>query len=191
MLENTSGILFVVSAPSAGGKTTIINKLIELLHGKLRKVVTCTTRNKRAGEMEGVDYYFLSEEEYSQHLENGAFIESASVYGNSYGVFKKELETPGHKIISLDSKGVENFKKMGVKATYILIAPPSLEVLKERLHGRGSESREEVAARLKEAERELSQKDLFDKIVINDCLEDAINALKNNIIGEIENEEAK
>ena len=190
MFEKSSDSLFVISAPSAGGKTTIINRLVELLDGDLKRVVTCTTRSKREGEVDGIDYYFLSKKAYQNYLETGAFLESATVYGNSYGVLKKEIEAAGHKIISLDSKGVENFKKLGIKATYVLIAPPSLEALKKRLHGRGSESPKEVAARLQEAERELSQKDLFDHVVINDCLEEATLALKHIIIGETTNEKA-
>ncbi|MCH9617662.1 MAG: Guanylate kinase [Chlamydiia bacterium] len=188
MFNNSKDRLFVISAPSAAGKTTIINRLISLLGGSLHRVITCTTRKPRDGEVHNVDYNFLSPESYNKLLKEGAFIEHASVYGNHYGVLHADLNKPGLKVISVDSKGIENFKTLGVKASYILIMPPSLEVLKQRLLKRDTESPEDIELRMAEAKKELEQSSLYDHIIINDNLEEAIDALQTIITGDIENE---
>ena len=121
-------------------------------------------------------------------LDEGAFIEHASVYGNHYGVLHAELDKPGLRIISLDSKGVENFKKAEVKASYILITPPSLETLRERLLKRGTESSQDIDLRMAEAKNELEQASLYDHIITNDNLEEAVNAIHTIITGDIEDE---
>ena len=177
--------LFVISAPSAGGKTTIIERLTKQLGGALKRVITCTTRAPREGEKEGVHYKFLSREKFEKLLSEGAFIEHAQVYGNWYGVLKADIEAKGRKIISLDSKGVENFQKMKVKASYILIVPPSIEELRRRLEARASESKEEMDLRLAEAKKEMEQADEFDHVVVNDKLDKAIEHCKNIIMGEL------
>ena len=176
--------IFVISAPSAGGKTTIIKRLISLLSESLSRVITCTTREKRDGEVHGVDYKFMSVDEYQKLLGAGDFAENAEVYGNYYGVLKEDLFSEGHKIISLDSKGVENFKKSGIKAKYILVTPPSLEVLKQRLIKRGSETEEQVEIRLAEAKKEMDQAKDFDYVVVNGELDKAIDDCKKIIMGE-------
>ena len=94
--------LFIVSAPSAGGKTTIIKNLISSLNGLLTRVVTCTTRNKRPEEIDGSDYRFLSEQEFLKLIEKKVFLEHSIVYGNYYGVLKSDLSGPGNKVLSLD-----------------------------------------------------------------------------------------
>lgn len=175
--------LYVISAPSAGGKTTIVQRLVSLIDG-LSRVVTCTTRKKRDGEVHGVDYRFLSKLEFRELLLRGAFFEHAEVYGNMYGVLKSDLIAPGKKIISLDSKGVKKFKQSNVEATYILFIPPSIEVLKKRLLSRNSEEPKDIEIRLAEAEKEIEQAMHFDHVIINDDLEKAIVESKNIIIGE-------
>ncbi len=175
--------LYVISAPSAGGKTTIVQRLVSLIDG-LSRVVTCTTRKKRDGEVHGVDYRFLSKLEFRELLLRGAFFEHAEVYGNMYGVLKSDLIAPGKKIISLDSKGVKKFKESNVEATYILFIPPSIEVLKKRLLSRNSEEPKDIEIRLAEAEKEIEQAMHFDHVIINDDLEKAIVESKNIIIGE-------
>jgi guanylate kinase len=177
--------IFVISAPSAGGKTTIIKRLISLLDGSLSRVITCTTREKRDGEIDGIHYKFMSVGVYKKLLGAGKFAENAEVYGNFYGVLKEDLFSEGHKIISLDSKGVYNFKRCGVKAKYILVTPPSLEVLRQRLAKRGSETEEEMDLRLAEAKKEMEQSKDFDFVVVNDELEKAIDDCKKIIMGEI------
>jgi len=177
--------LFVISAPSAGGKTTIVNRLVDLLKGELTRVITCTTRPKRDGEVQGVDYNFITKDEYDLYLKRGLFAENAVVYGNYYGVLKSDLEKPGIKVISLDKNGVKNFKKQGVKATYVFIIPPSLEILKERLLKRGSERPEDMEVRLYEAKKEIEATDSFDYVVINDDLDKAVTECKKIINGEM------
>jgi guanylate kinase len=188
MFNNSKDRLFVISAPSAAGKTTIINKLISLLDGSLHRVITCTTRKPREGEVHNVDYNFLSIDRYKKLLKEGAFIEHATVYGNHYGVLHTDIDKAGLKIISVDSKGIENFKKAEVKASYILIMPPSLKVLKQRLLKRDTESSEDIDLRMAEAEKELEQASLYDHIIINDNLEVAIDAIKTIITGDTEDE---
>lgn len=188
MFDNSKDKLFVISAPSAAGKTTIINRLISRLDGSLHRVITCTTRKMRDGEKQNRDYNFLSLEEYQKLLKEGAFIEHACVYGNYYGVLYEDLQKAGHKIISVDNKGIENFKKKKVKASYILITPPSLEVLKERLLKRDTETSNDINLRLAEAKNELKQASLYDHVIVNDNLEDAIAALQTIITGEITDE---
>jgi guanylate kinase len=177
--------LFVISAPSAGGKTTIIKGLLQAFKGSLHKVITCTTREKREDEVDGVDYKFISEEKFFELKEKKAFIEHSLVYGKHYGVLKSDLYMSGKKIICLDSKGVNNFKKLQIKAVYIFIVPPSLEVLKTRLVDRGSETSESIDIRLREAKMEMDQTNLFDYVVENDKLEDAIEMCRKIITGEI------
>ena len=175
--------LFVISAPSATGKTTIIQRLIKEFDGSLVKVITCTTRKKRSDEQDGIDYRFLSKERFQKFVTEGMFIEHSSVYSNLYGVLKADISKPGKKIISLDSSGVVNFKRLGVVAKYILIMPPSLEELKKRIQSRGSESEKEVNSRMEEAKKEMQEKELFDYVVVNDNLDLAIDTCKDIIIG--------
>jgi guanylate kinase len=185
MDNRSKDCLFVISAPSAAGKTTIIKELIKYFKGSLHKVLTCTTRNKRKDEIDKVDYRFISQNEFKQLQQKSAFVEYSLVYGNSYGVLKSDLNISGRRIICLDSKGVENFKKLQIDAVYILIKPPSLEKLKERLVSRGSESFETINIRLKDARAEMDQIELYDYVVINDKLEDAIDMCRKIITGEI------
>lgn len=174
MKKNTTDKLIVLSAPSATGKTTIIERLIKEFDGSLVKVVTCTTRTKREGESQGIDYRFLTKPEFKKYIQDGLFIEYSQVYNYLYGVLRRDIEAQGTKIISLDSKGVANFRKLGVVADYILIKPPSMEELKRRLEARGSENSEQMKNRLDEAEKELQSQHLFDHVVINDDLEKAV-----------------
>ena len=183
MGKTSNDKLYVVSAPSAGGKTTIVQRLVSLIHG-LSRVITCTTRKKRDGEVHGVDYRFLSKIEFRELLLQGAFFEHAEVYGNIYGVLKSDLVAPGIKIISLDSKGVKKFKDSKVEATYILFIPPSIEVLKKRLLSRNSEEPKDIEIRLAEAEKEIEQAIHFDHVIINDNLDKAIAECEKIIIGD-------
>jgi guanylate kinase len=183
MSKGINDRIYVISAPSAGGKTTIVQRLVSLVQG-LSRVITCTTRKKRDGEIHGVDYRFLSKIEFRELLLQGAFFEHSQVYGNMYGVLKSDLVVPGKKIISLDSKGVKKFKELGVEATYILIIPPTIEELKRRLLQRNSEEIKDIEIRLAEAAVEIRQANDFDYVIINDNLEKAIAECEKIIIGE-------
>ncbi|MCH9620643.1 MAG: Guanylate kinase [Chlamydiia bacterium] len=185
MHDGLNGKIFVISAPSAGGKTTIINRLIDLFGGSLKKVITCTTRAIRDGEKDGVDYRFLSVDEFDNCLKKKAFFEHAKVYGNMYGVLKEDLFAEGHRVISLDSKGVENFKKKGVEAKYILVIPPSLEVLEARIKMRASENEADMKIRLAEAKKDMEQSKAYDFVVVNDKLDKAIEDCEKIMMGEI------
>ena len=175
--------LFVISAPSAAGKTTIIQRLIKEFDGSLMKVITCTTRKKRSDEQDGIDYRFLSKETFERFSKEGKFVEQSCVYDNQYGVLKSDISKSGKKIISLDLSGVINFQVLGISAKYILIMPPSLEELRKRIQSRGSESEEEVNSRMEEAKKEIQEKELFDFVVVNDNLDQAVDMCKDIIIG--------
>ena len=183
--------LFVISAPSGAGKTTIINELLSLKELFLSKIVTCTTRIKRDKEIDGIDYKFISNDNFNKFVSEEKFIEYSEVYRNFYGVLTEDVHSIGNKIISLDLQGVKKFKEKNFSAIYILILPPNFDELKKRLLNRKTENQETIQTRLNEAEEELKQRDLYDYIVVNDDLEKAVTECKEIIIGEINNEEKK
>lgn len=178
------GILLVITAPSGTGKTTIYRKLLEK-RNDLTFSVSCTTRKCRAGEKDGVDYYFIDREEFRNRIEKGAFVEWAEVHGEHYGTEKVELERCRSSgkvcILDLDIQGALNIMKLYPEVITIFIEPPSLEELKKRLEARGTESKEDIELRLADAKKELEHKCYFQYIVVNDRIEDAVSRL-NEII---------
>lgn len=182
------GTLFVISGPAGVGKGTLVN-LLTKDDKSLALSVSCTTRGPRAGEVNGKSYFFISKEEFLQRKEGGDFLEWDEHFGNYYGTPKsfvlEQLKT--HSVIlEIDVKGAlqvkEALKGKGVKTVLIMIAPPGEEALEKRLSGRASESEEEISNRLKRAEYELSKKDEYDYVVINDDLNEAKERLEK-IIG--------
>ena len=182
-----NGNLIVISGPSGVGKSTLVKKAMEELPD-LRFSVSCTTRSPRPGEEDGKAYYFLSREEFAAKLANGEFLEHAQVFANSYGTLKSEVVnriTRGEEVIlDIDVQGAkqirqaaENDPVIKAAAQFILIAPPSLPVLKERLANRNTESEEQFKLRIEGAENELRNYRIYDYIVINDQLERAANEL--------------
>ena len=147
--------------------------------------ITCTTRPPRPGEVEGRDYFFLSEAEFNKKLELGDFLEHANVFGFNYGtsrsLVEKELKSGKHVILVIDTQGALQLKGK-VEATFIFISPPSVAELKKRLTNRGTESPETIEKRVSWARHELEMISHYDYHIINDNLSDAYNALKN-IIG--------
>ena len=184
------GRLFIISAPAGTGKTTLVNMLTEKYPQVIRNV-TCTTREKRPGEVNGKDYYFLTEEEFQKKLKAGDFLEHADVFGNHYGTSKslieKELKSGKDVILVIDTQGALQLKarlKDKVDATFIFISPPSFEELKKRLIQRRTETPEKIEKRLKTARQELEMISHYDYHIVNDDLTAAFEALKNIIIAD-------
>ena len=164
-------MLFVISAPSGAGKTTIIKELFKAKAiPNLRFSVSATTRNKRQGETEGKDYHFLSIDEFNQKRDNNEFVEFEEVHGNYYGTLKREvepyLESMDSLIFDVDVKGALSIKSKYPKAVTIFINVPIDELVK-RLKNRKTESEEEIERRRQRIELELKEKDKFDYIVDN------------------------
>ncbi len=181
------GRLIIISAPSGCGKSTIIGDIMERGQLDLEFSVSATNRKPRPGEENGVNYHFLSDEQFKDLIAEGAFVEFEEVYpGRFYGTLKSEIRNKvndGHNVIlDIDVKGGVNVKKQfGDEALGIFIAPPSVEALRERLVGRGSESAEEIEARVSRAEFELGFAKEYDCTVVNDVLPDAIAEVEKHI----------
>jgi len=179
-------MVVVISGPSGVGKTTIVKRILERL-GFLRLSVSATTRPPRPGERNGVDYHFVSREEFERMVKDGMMLEWARVYGDLYGTPISEVENAQEdgKVLLLDIEinGVEQLRRKGIEGVYIQIVPPSIEELRERLQRRGTESGEVVERRLKRAARELAKRELFDFVVENDDLERAVNEVEQIVRG--------
>ena len=171
----------MISAPSGTGKSTIINEIFNRGDIDMQFSVSATNRQPRPGETDGEDYHFLTTEQFRSAIENDEFVEWEEVYpGRYYGTLKSEINDKclaGHNIVlDIDVKGALNVKKMyGDMARTIFIMPPSIESLRTRLEGRGTESPEAIASRLARAEFELGFSKDFDDVVVNDNLEDAVS----------------
>ncbi|MEI7707311.1 MAG: guanylate kinase [Chlorobium sp.] len=175
------GKLIVFSAPSGTGKSTIARQVLERIP-TLRFSVSATTRQKRAGEIEGVNYYFLSKEEFEERIRTGGFIEHEFFFGNHYGTLLDRthavIDSGANILLDLDVKGALNLKKIFPDNSLLLfIKPPDMEVLKKRLQGRESEDKASLNVRLERARLELAYADQFDKVVVNDDLEAAVESI--------------
>ncbi len=174
------GKLIIISAPSGCGKSTIINEIIKNEELKLTFSISATTREPRQGEVNGVNYYFLSEEDFKQAIANDELVEYEEVYpGRFYGTFKKEIEricSQGRNVIlDIDVKGGINVKKIyGESALSVFIMPPNVDVLRQRLLSRNTDSIEAIEERVGKAEYEISFAPKFDCKIVNDLLETAI-----------------
>ncbi|MBR6141238.1 MAG: guanylate kinase [Bacteroidaceae bacterium] len=184
------GKLLIVSAPSGSGKSTIVHYLMEE-HPEFRLAfsVSATSRPPRGEERDGVDYYFLSEEEFRRHIENNDFLEYEEVYeGRFYGTLKSQVEeklAAGMNVVfDVDVKGGINIKRYyGAEALSIFIQPPSVEALRERLMNRKTDDMAQIEQRLAKAEYEMSFAPQFDRVLVNDDLEmakqEAVAVLKD------------
>lgn len=177
-MSNGKAIIF--SAPSGAGKTTIVRHLMGLPGLHLAFSVSATTRAKRDYEKDGVDYYFISAEEFLQRARNGEFIEWEEVYsGQYYGTLKSEIERiwnrGEHVIFDLDVVGGLNLKKiLGDRALAVFVKPPSIDALVQRLEDRSTETPEKIAQRVAKAHQEMEYEPRFDTIVVNDDLTTAL-----------------
>lgn len=184
---NGSGILFVITAPSGTGKTSLCRRLLDNINC-LKFSVSHTTRPARENEKEGVDYYFVDDETFEQMTRDGKFIEYAYVYGRRYGTshaeVEKAIEEKNDLLIEIDCKGAQQLRKARPESIGIFIIPPSIEALRERLASRGTESDEEIERRLAIAGLELSDYPHFNYAVINDDFETAAEQLQSIVLAE-------
>lgn len=184
--------LFVFSAPSGSGKTTIVRNILKQFPDFVFSV-SATTRKKRNVEKDGIDYYFITEEEFLKKIENNEFAEWEKFYDYYYGTLKKLVDENIAKglatVFEVDVKGALSIKRVYPFATLIFIAPPGIEELKERLINRNTESDEDLKKRIERAKMELSFKDKFDYVVSNINLEKAKMEVKEIIENELSKEE--
>ncbi len=178
------GLLIVLSGPSGVGKGTIYSKLLEKLPN-LTVSVSVTTRHPRAGEIDGVHYYFVTEEKFAEMKDNDELLESAETVGNCYGTPKapviEKLECGRDVLLEIDVKGAKQIKKAYPDCVTVFVLPPSAEELKRRLIGRGTETEEQVSRRLALADEEISQSTLFDYKVVNGDIDVAVRDVMNII----------
>jgi len=172
-----SGNLFIVSAPSGAGKSSLVKALLER-DASIRLSVSCTTRAPRVGEVDGVHYHFIAREEFQARLGRGEFLESAEVYGNYYGTSQRWIEeemAAGRDILlEIDWQGAAQVRKLMPQARSIFILPPSLTELQRRLVGRGTDSDEVIARRMAAAREDISHALEFDYLLVNDLFDEAL-----------------
>ena len=176
-------ILMVVSGPSGVGKGTLVKTLIKR-RADVVESVSCTTRAPREGEVHGREYYFLDKAEFLKRIQENDFLEYDEHFGNFYGTpksFVQEKLKEKSVILEIDVVGALNAKKAFPDCVLVMIAPPSVAELKKRLQGRGTETDEQIENRLSRLEYELSQKDKYDFVVVNDELERALQELEDII----------
>lgn len=190
MTMNKKVIIF--SAPSGAGKSTIVGHLLKKYHF-LEFSVSATSRKPRGEEVDGKHYYFFTTDQFETKIKNGEFVEYEEVYaGSYYGTLKSEVERIWNKgniiIFDIDVKGGVNLKRLyGSNAMAIFIQPPSVEELRNRLVGRGTDSEEAIERRVAKATEELTYADKFDKIIINDNLEEALKEAEDIVAAFYEN----
>lgn len=185
--KRTSGIPFIVSAPSGAGKTTLCRMAVDRFPA-MKHSVSYTTRKPRDGETNGVDYWFVDNAAFDRMVKGREFIEHAGVHEKRYGTRRKDLlsllDSGIDVILDIDVQGAKNVRKRLKGGVYIFILPPSLEACEERLRSRGKDSPEEIKKRLKIALREIKRASEYDYIIINEDLEDAFVKLRSVIISE-------
>lgn len=179
---NRTGRLFVISGPSGAGKGTLLNKMIPRIpEADIDFSVSCTTRKPRPGESDGVHYHFISVDEFEKRLRNDEFLEHNFYCNDYYGTLFAPIKTAAAKgkstILEIDYNGMKQVREKYPAAVKIFIAPPSLEVLEQRLRLRGSESDEQIERRLNTAKKEMQFSGEYDHVVVNDNLEKAVDEL--------------
>ena len=177
----------ILSSPSGGGKTTIAKELLRR-RSDIGYSVSCTTRPARSGEVDGEDYFFVTPEEFEAARARGEFAESAEVHGNMYGTLRREvdrvIQSKRHVVMDIDVQGARQLVGAYPDAVLVFLIPPDVDVLLSRLRGRGTESDESLALRLRSAVEELRAVDLYGYLVVNRDLEEAVRAVSSIVDGE-------
>ena len=181
------GSIFIVSAPSGAGKTTMCKQIIRIVDN-IKPSVSYTTRLPRPSEVPDEDYCFVSEAEFRAMTDRGDFVEWAKVHGNFYGTSRlklQELISAGYDVLlDIDTQGARQIKKFFTNGVYIFILPPSMKELKRRLEGRMSNSVEDMNRRLERAVDEIKEYYMYDYVIVNDILENSLKKLEAIIIAE-------
>jgi guanylate kinase len=180
--------VFVITGPSGVGKGTLIRGLLARVP-ELQLSISATTRAPRPGEQDGVEYHFLSDEEFDRKVAAGAFVEHAAYSGRRYGTLRSELERRTGAgvpvVLEIELQGARQVRRTLPDAVQVFIAPPSDRALRERLVGRGTDEPEEIERRLRVAEQELAARDEFDHTVLNDRQEEALDQLESLVRAEL------
>jgi guanylate kinase len=186
-MPNKRGLLFIVSAPSGAGKTTIVERLVEQTP-HLRMSRSYTSRRPREGETDGVDYNFVTRERFEAMAAAGEFLESADVFGNLYGTSAADTERvleSGHDLVLvIDVQGARKVRRRGIENTAVFVMPPCFTVLEQRLRGRSKDSEEAIQRRLQVATQEVATYGDYDYVVVNDELTSAVDRLRSIVIAE-------
>ena len=181
----SKGTLFIISAPSGAGKTSLVKRLTADLD-KLTVSISHTTRRQRPSEVHEQEYFFVGMEEFKTMMDNQAFLEYARVFDNYYGTAKEtveqSLENGDDVILEIDWQGAQQVRKMLPESIFIFILPPSIEVLEQRLKNRGQDNEETIIRRMMDAVTEMSHYDEYDYLVVNDDFNDALSQLKSILI---------
>jgi guanylate kinase len=184
----TTGKLFVISAPSGAGKTTMLKQVMSNLPGLVFSI-SHTTREPRQGEQDGVDYHFVSQSQFLDMIDRELFLEYAEVHDNFYGTSKDAIEMQLDDgldvVLDIDVQGAAILRKKGQpEATHIFISPPNLNELEKRLRGRGTESEEKIKLRLKNAATEIKAAAEYEYLIINEKVDEAAHLLASIILAE-------
>jgi guanylate kinase len=185
MSNKARGLLFIVSAPSGAGKTTLVERLVEQVpHLKMSR--SYTSRAARQGETDGVDYNFVSRPRFEAMAGEDAFLEWADVFGNLYGTSAEDTERTLARgddlVLVIDVQGARQVRSRGLETTAIFVMPPSLEVLERRLRGRSKDSREAIERRLQVARGEVSSYREYEFLVVNDEITAAVDRLRSIVL---------
>ena len=178
---NRKGILYIISAPSGAGKTSICRAILSLFP-VLRQSISFTTREMRHGEREGRDYHFVSHEVFEKMVADGAFAEWAEVHGNFYGTASAILEQASEEgtdiLLDIDYQGAEQLRNSGVNGVFIFVLPPDMTELRKRLESRNTDDEKIIARRMNNAAGEISKANNFDYLVVNDVLDQAVEKVR-------------
>ena len=184
---NRKGLLLVVSGPSGAGKGTICKALLNK-NDQIKLSVSATTRKPRNGEVHGVNYFFIEKEEFTKMIENGEFLEYAQIYDNFYGTPKAAiiecLEKGQDVILEIEMQGARQIKEVYPEGVFIFVLPPSLEELKNRIVGRGTETEEEIEKRFSCAFKEINQIVNYDYFIVNEDIEKSVSDVEAIICAE-------
>jgi guanylate kinase len=181
------GLLFIVSAPSGTGKTTLVERLVHVVPC-LRMSRSYTSRAARAGERDGVDYNFVSRQQFEAMINEAAFLEWADVFGNFYGTCAADTETvlaAGEDVVLvIDVQGARQVRTRGIETVGIFVLPPSAAILEQRLRGRSQDTEEQIRRRLEKAFDEVNEFEQYEYVIVNDDVDAAVDRLRSIIVAE-------
>jgi len=187
MVKMNKGKLYIISAPSGAGKTSLVKQLVADLE-QLSVSVSHTTRKMRDGESDGKDYFFISLDDFKKMIEQQAFLEHAQVFDNFYGTTQQSVEESLNNgvdiILEIDWQGAQQVRKMLPESVSIFILPPSIEVLQQRLENRGQDCQEIIDRRMQDAVNEMSHCDEFDYLIVNDDFNQALAELTGVVVSQ-------